>query len=511
MSYRPSPKFCLSFPHLPHVFAWVEVDGYALQVHAVGQKGSKTVGYVEATDGKRFTVCYCDERRAGERPEASFAVRVEVDGNRVDGRIMKNEESRYSLPLTDSKRFTTIKGVEAGTSSIRPLSFSSVALTSDDSLALSNERELSTLGSIKLSYRRVKSVGEAREGERRSVATGSGGKAQLHEDAKKAVSHQATYGAEVKVKAAKRARCEYLDPKDAPLATVEFRYRSRERRTPTSGSVILAHVREEENRVRLKRELQNKAREKEREEAAEAQFQRDLQRWQSARSSFAQRTADGFVFPPARVGFAGMTLAHVVHYGQLQEAYRRAQITADEHAQLIQYISILQRTLTSLAPPSFPFAGTTFASSSVSRHSASGTSYLVQPTASTSALSAAPAPGGSSSVAQPSGRRRSISSSCPSLTRSRSPSTDAASPSSDALPSDDPARLAELEEELALLKRQERILALQREIEILRRGSSGMAEGEIEAEMAFEERGKVRRAPEDNERGGLKRVKREAE
>ncbi|GAA5890666.1 hypothetical protein JCM6882_000617 [Rhodosporidiobolus microsporus] len=53
--------------------------------------------------------------------------------------------------------------------------------------------------------------------------------------------------------------------------------------------------------------------------------------------------ASGYTFPPADVGAAGMTAAHVGHYYQLQEGYKRGQITQDEYRQLTQYINVLNK------------------------------------------------------------------------------------------------------------------------------------------------------------------------
>ncbi|GAA5844214.1 hypothetical protein JCM11251_006718 [Rhodosporidiobolus azoricus] len=54
-------------------------------------------------------------------------------------------------------------------------------------------------------------------------------------------------------------------------------------------------------------------------------------------------SASGYAFPPAEVGAAGMSPAHVGHYYQLQEGYKRGQITADEYRQLTQYINVLNK------------------------------------------------------------------------------------------------------------------------------------------------------------------------
>ncbi|GAA5955934.1 hypothetical protein JCM10213_000072, partial [Rhodosporidiobolus nylandii] len=65
----------------------------------------------------------------------------------------------------------------------------------------------------------------------------------------------------------------------------------------------------------------------------------------SAMSGPTPTPGGGYSFPPAQVGTAGMTVAHVQHYVQLQEAYRRGQITPEEYKQLTQYIGVIQKTL----------------------------------------------------------------------------------------------------------------------------------------------------------------------
>ncbi|GAA6043770.1 hypothetical protein JCM8097_006665 [Rhodosporidiobolus ruineniae] len=64
----------------------------------------------------------------------------------------------------------------------------------------------------------------------------------------------------------------------------------------------------------------------------------------------------GYEFPPAQVGTANMTQAHVSHYYQLQEAYRRGAITGDEYKQLVQYISVLNKFFAASGRP-LPGAG----------------------------------------------------------------------------------------------------------------------------------------------------------
>ncbi|GAA6036997.1 hypothetical protein JCM8097_005499 [Rhodosporidiobolus ruineniae] len=48
-------------------------------------------------------------------------------------------------------------------------------------------------------------------------------------------------------------------------------------------------------------------------------------------------------FPPASLGTANMTQAHVSHYYQLQQAYRCSSITGNEYKQLVQYTSALNK------------------------------------------------------------------------------------------------------------------------------------------------------------------------
>ncbi|GAA5859842.1 hypothetical protein JCM8547_004353 [Rhodosporidiobolus lusitaniae] len=49
------------------------------------------------------------------------------------------------------------------------------------------------------------------------------------------------------------------------------------------------------------------------------------------------------VFPPASQGDAGMTAAHISHYFQLQEGFKRRSLSPEEHKTLLQYVNVLEK------------------------------------------------------------------------------------------------------------------------------------------------------------------------
>lgn len=233
-----------------------------------------------------------------------YAVRVEMGGERCvvpsiafrlpplfaddfrDARIIKQDDKRFSTARDDDKRFTMIKGAEAGP--VRPFLPTPVArflphpscsvghhppalfllfsLTDDDDALLSMDaKKVAALGTIVVSYRRIKGFLKVEEAKKEKskgeddgeveaegrAAFGEKTNQPVHERARKAaLSHQAKYvslsssppaslsvahvkadvyrlGAAVPTKKAKKVKCEYLDKKDEPFVVFEFRYRRR--------------------------------------------------------------------------------------------------------------------------------------------------------------------------------------------------------------------------------------------------------------------------------------------
>ena len=73
------PALISSFPGFNSLYAWIEVEGAPLKVYGVEQDGKKVVAYVEATNGKQFTVHYLD---LTSTCSTSHVVRLYVDGSR---------------------------------------------------------------------------------------------------------------------------------------------------------------------------------------------------------------------------------------------------------------------------------------------------------------------------------------------------------------------------------------------------------------------------------------------
>ncbi|GAA5971510.1 hypothetical protein JCM11641_000619 [Rhodosporidiobolus odoratus] len=348
------------FPQLPNFAAWSTVDDYPLQVHSISQETNRTIGYVEAAEGKRFKVHYADCR--DQRPEQSYAVRVEVDGKRADGRITNREGDFFNSQPWKDERITTIKGAEAGPGSIRPLSFSRLALTEDENLALSSSKEIAALGTIKLSYRRIESMGEVkaamsvgeerRFGPEKTNQTGISAALPVHERARKAeISHRTTLGKEVKVKAAKKVKCVYMDKLKTPFATIEILYRSKDileaeghipkPRQHKSYSSLYQDIRDEEKRI----EEEHQQWLEERREREQQAFQDEVKQYRDrltapSTSAISSRTLD---FPPAKEGFARMLNWECWAYARLQFDYKHGGLSPERYTELVRYMARLNQ------------------------------------------------------------------------------------------------------------------------------------------------------------------------
>ncbi|BGP38174.1 hypothetical protein JCM10450v2_002111 [Rhodotorula kratochvilovae] len=209
-----------SFPFLPDVHAWIEVEGAPLQVFGVEQDGSKVVAYIEAKDGAAFEVHYLDLRTSCQR---AHVARLYVDGSRVNGMVVKRQDPMFEDPPDGSSRECIFKGSKCTRTTIRPFEFNSLQVTDNDDLACSDERVVKNIGTIQIKYMRVKNP--------RSTDTfkpKAGQMPSIHEKAKKAqLSHQVGFGDPVDVPAGSRLLFDLIDREDDPLSMLEFRYRSR--------------------------------------------------------------------------------------------------------------------------------------------------------------------------------------------------------------------------------------------------------------------------------------------
>ncbi|BGP38179.1 hypothetical protein JCM10450v2_002116 [Rhodotorula kratochvilovae] len=218
-----------SFPFLPDVHAWIEVEGAPLQVFGVEQDGSKVVAYVEAKDGTAFEVHYLDLRTSCQ---SAHVARLYVDGSRVNGMVVKREHSKFEDPPDGSSRECIFKGSEDTRTTVRPFKFNSLQITDNDDLACSDERVVKNIGTIQIKYMRVKNL--------RSTDTftpKAGHMPSIHEKAKKAqLSHQVGFGAPVNIPEASRSAFRRIDHEDDPFSMLEFRYRSRVSPPPEAPS-----------------------------------------------------------------------------------------------------------------------------------------------------------------------------------------------------------------------------------------------------------------------------------
>jgi hypothetical protein len=74
-----TPSSRRAFPGLDGLYGYVTVEGHPLEVYGMKQEGNKTIAYVEAFDGKGFSVEFSDQRTRYQVP-TSFNMSLAVDG-----------------------------------------------------------------------------------------------------------------------------------------------------------------------------------------------------------------------------------------------------------------------------------------------------------------------------------------------------------------------------------------------------------------------------------------------
>ncbi|GAA6006401.1 hypothetical protein JCM11491_004941 [Sporobolomyces phaffii] len=200
----PDTEHSLASPSLPNYFAWVEIDGEPVQVYSkTVQDDSKAVCYIEAIEGKHFTVCTADQRRTP--PSYDWSVRVHVDGQRS--------------PLAQTTE--------------QKLLFGKLRTTDDDDVASNEEALIKNLGSIRVEYRAVKNLKSDPDGGPGKVSQAK----PIHEKTKKAqLSHQAVFGERQERESTGWLQFDWVG--GIPSHIFEFRYRSRQSSPRTSPAPL---------------------------------------------------------------------------------------------------------------------------------------------------------------------------------------------------------------------------------------------------------------------------------
>ncbi|GAA5947347.1 hypothetical protein JCM3765_001634 [Sporobolomyces pararoseus] len=219
----PDKGYYLSSSVVPDVYSWIEVDGEPLEVYGATEMESKSIGYVEAKEGQHFVVCFSDQRKT--RPKTGYNTEVWIDGSHVNGRLSRQNSSKFNKAPGHKGRYKRFIGRETSKTTLQPFLFSKFKTTDSDELACTDEQVVKNLGTIQLRYHRIKNV---RSWTGPSTFDAVEPKA-IHEKVKKAqLSHQAAYGESVQVPDGKRSAFDWIDGKASPLFQFEFRYRSRQ-------------------------------------------------------------------------------------------------------------------------------------------------------------------------------------------------------------------------------------------------------------------------------------------
>ncbi|GAA5874677.1 hypothetical protein JCM16303_002947 [Sporobolomyces ruberrimus] len=178
----PDSDYCLTSPLLPRFLVWVEVDRRPVRVYSKSQpEKGKTVCYIEAIEGKQFTVEYADLRKSP--PEDPFVLNLTVDGSLQSNRDYRDSRKAAWRHESFAGRQTSNDRKE------RPFLFAPLVTTDDETVACSNKEVIANLGSISVVYERVKNVSEG--GTIETKLPGEESTKPIHEKDKKAkLSHQ---------------------------------------------------------------------------------------------------------------------------------------------------------------------------------------------------------------------------------------------------------------------------------------------------------------------------------
>ncbi|GAA6011186.1 hypothetical protein JCM8202_003926 [Rhodotorula sphaerocarpa] len=191
--------------------ASVLVEGEPAEIYKVEHQPVSTTCYIEAVDGKKFTVSFAREAAA----PTDQVVLLRIDGSNVDSMLFRKAKP-------DEGFFT---GARISALEERPFVFAPIPLTDEADEAEVDEAILKDLGTIRLDVRRAK----ARKGGASSGDVYKDALKQhvIDEKSKKAkMGHSTAYGAPKAAPAqSARVNTDYLD--NEPCYSFVFQYRSR--------------------------------------------------------------------------------------------------------------------------------------------------------------------------------------------------------------------------------------------------------------------------------------------
>ncbi|KAL8284066.1 hypothetical protein RQP46_005179 [Phenoliferia psychrophenolica] len=213
MADVPPPPTELSFGHWS---AWVSIASSPVPIHSIEYKSSlsKTIGYIQSEDATPFTVHARNDWETVSPTD--YVVQVFLDGQKMDG-IVRSKNKCEHLPPNDPKRTT-----------LRPFIFGKPSLTEDSDLACADERIIKNLGTIQISLFRANRLAHLASKPR--VFNAPVQDPVLDEKSKKAaLSHTTQLGESVESAIPKRypPHLTWIDNRETPMHTFEFRYMSR--------------------------------------------------------------------------------------------------------------------------------------------------------------------------------------------------------------------------------------------------------------------------------------------
>ncbi|KAK4048290.1 hypothetical protein OIV83_004811 [Microbotryomycetes sp. JL201] len=219
----------LTHPRVPSLKAQVVVDGKLAAVYDTKYEGgNKVTGYIEAIEGKDFTVQFqCRDSELAPYYKA-LKVNVAADHHNLASWAFKPKRSSTAVDTC------SVGSVRDSAITVRPLRFGTVSVTDTEQDGVDNANVYESAGKLTIEVRRLSSLNFVKVKAGSKTAYDEGFKKQpLHEKFKPSLlSHQTELGPPKFSNAPKRSgyrnKVDYIDSKDGPpYVLFEFRYLSR--------------------------------------------------------------------------------------------------------------------------------------------------------------------------------------------------------------------------------------------------------------------------------------------
>ncbi|GAA6037005.1 hypothetical protein JCM8097_005506 [Rhodosporidiobolus ruineniae] len=220
---RPSLPPPSSSKGIRHVSAFVLFDDEEVESIGDVDKGDLYFTYCEAVDGAKVKVGWVDQRTVP--PAEPFVVRLLVDGNFVNGKVFEPNDTIYKLHRDDPRRTLFFTGQLAGENSMRPIHLMKCEYTEALDQAMART-EAFGLGKIQLTYHRIHNLHWVQGTSTNKLDAKVLPKTWIKDQEGRPpllVTHQAVSGESINVAPQPWRRYDYVDPKDDPFLTFEWR------------------------------------------------------------------------------------------------------------------------------------------------------------------------------------------------------------------------------------------------------------------------------------------------